>query len=134
MAHLLQEKTTRSMEIPDCRDAEAGKQNMGPGEAICRARAWVLATTASLVPVGPPDLCVLWQRIGRGPAPSPGPWTRSVNLTQGKGAERTHNRAPCKTRAMPMHQPHNWHPALCSLAGWEAEALGGDISWSQTWH
>ena len=56
----------------------------GAGEAICRVRAWILATTASLVPVGPPDLCVLQQRTGRGPAASPGPWRCSVNLTRGR--------------------------------------------------
>ena len=112
MAHLLQEKTTGSMEIPDCRDAEAGKQNTGPGEAICRVRAWILATTTSLMPVGPPDLCVLWQRIGRGPAPSPGPWTCSVNLTQGKGAERTHDRAPCKACQRTSHTTGFQHFAL----------------------
>lgn len=51
----------------------------------------------------------------------------------GKGAECTHDRAPREAGAAPAHQAHSWHPALCSLAGWEAEALRGDMSWSQTW-
>lgn len=112
---LLQEKTTESVEIPDCRDAETGQQDPWLGEAICTVRAWILATTASLVPVGPPDLCVLQQRTGRGPAASPGPWGCS-STTRGRGCAN----APGAQLA-------------CSLAGWEAEALGGDMSWSQTW-
>lgn len=88
---LLREKTTESVEIPDCRDAETGKQDPG-----LNLQSEGLDPRHHHQPGGrgAPDLFVLQQRTDRGPAPSPGPWRCSVNLTQGKGAECTHDRAP----------------------------------------
>lgn len=88
---LLREKTTESVEIPDCRDTETGKQDPG-----LNLQSEGLDPRHHRQPGGrgAPDLFVLQQRTDRGPAPSPGPWRCSVNLTQGKGAECTHDRAP----------------------------------------